>query len=35
MGGALNFDEFRAEAKVLYRAGVEDIKGAMVKVVMD
>jgi hypothetical protein len=33
----LNFDEFRAEAKVLvlYRAGVEDIKGAMVKVVMD
>jgi hypothetical protein len=35
MGGALNFDKFRAEAKVLYRAGVEDIKGAMVKVVMD
>jgi hypothetical protein len=35
MCGALNFDEFRAETKVLYRAGVEDVKGAMAKVVMD
>jgi hypothetical protein len=34
MRGALNFDDFRMEATVLYAAGVDDVKGALVKVVM-
>jgi hypothetical protein len=34
MQSALNFDDFRMEATVLYATGVDDVKGALVKVVM-
>jgi hypothetical protein len=34
MQSALNFDDFRMEATMLYAAGVDDVKGALVKVVM-